>query len=102
MWYDQEGSPRVKVEYVKTKTEEEEEKEVPEIEAQQDKQDDSDAEESKNSEGTGSVSDKDDSPLSDTYWKILGRNMPREIKGLRTYNNLGLMEREEQAAHFSE
>ena len=99
MWYDQEGSPRVKVEYVETKTEEEE-KEVPEIEAQQDEQEDSDEEGSENSEGTGSVSNTDDSPLSDSYWKNLGRKTPREIKGLRTYNNPGLMEQEERVAHF--
>ena len=99
MWYDQEGSPRVKVEYVKTKTEEKNSN-APEIETQQNEQEDSDSEESENSEGTGSVSDKDDSPLSDTYWKILGRNTPREMKGLRTYNNPGLMEQEERAAHF--
>ena len=85
--------------YVETKTEEKE-NEVPEIEAQQDKQQDSDSEESKNLEGTGSVSNKDDSPLSDTYWKNLGRNTQREIKRLRTYNNPGLMEQEEQGAHF--
>ena len=99
MWYEQEGSPRVKVEYVETKTEEKE-NEAPEIETQQNEQEDSDSEESQNLEGTGSVSEEDDSPLSDTYWKNLGRNTPREIKGLRTYNNLGLMEQEEQAAHF--
>ena len=94
MWYEQEGSPRVKVEYVETKTEEKE-NEAPEIETQQNEQEDSDSEESQNLEGTGSVSEENDSPLSDTYWKNLGRNMPREIKGLRTYNNPGLMEQEE-------
>ena len=51
-------------------------------------------------EGTGSISEGASDSLSETYWKSLGRKTPREIKRLQTYNNPGLIEEQEKAAHF--
>ena len=63
MQHEQEGSPRIKVEYIETQKEEKEGK-APVIETQQNEEE-SESEEIKNLEGKGSDSEEDDSPLSD-------------------------------------
>ena len=65
MWYEQEKTPRVKIEYVETKKDAEEpEKEVETTESSDSA---SEAEESKNLEGTGSISNSASDTLSETY-----------------------------------
>ena len=76
IWYEQEKTPRVKIEYVETKKE----VEKPEDEFEN-TESDSETEESKNSEGTNESASN---ALSEKYWKNLGRKMPREIKRLQT------------------
>ena len=91
MWYEQENTPRVKIEYVETK------KEVPEPEEEfENTESDSETEESKNLEETGSISKSASAALSETYWKNSGRKMTREIKRLQTYQNPGLIEEQEK------
>ena len=83
------------IEYVETKKEVQEPEEA--FETTENSESDSETEESKNLEGTNKSTSN---ALSEKYWKNLGRKMPREIKRLQTYNNPGLIEKQEKAAHF--
>ena len=88
MWYEQEKTPRVKIEYVEIKKEIQEPEEIFE-----NPEGDSETEESKNLEGTNKSTS---SALSEKFWKNLGRKMSRETKRLQTYNHPGLIEEQEK------
>ena len=101
MFYQQEGNTTQQMIYIDT------EKEMEKPTEQQDEfqvlSDETDTDKnivSADLEGTNEEPDIPEDVFKETYWRRLGRPMPREIKGLRTHNNPGLLDRSEGTAHF--
>ena len=95
-YHEQQGDPSHRLIYIEMdKTEKEGSEEIPEV---KDEEDEKSADESVHSEGTSVNSEELNDMFNETFWKELGKPMPREVKRLKPYNNPGLKEQEERAA----
>ena len=98
MFYQQKGSATQQMIYIETKDElvtpAEHQEGIEELDKESDANEDAES-----THPEGQPEDQDD-VFKEPYWRRLGRPLPREIKGLRTHNNPGLLDRSDRTAHF--